>query len=164
MNRKFVIRKSTRNDFEDILRLSKIFIKCEKIFDPTINDHWFDDNKEDGSNCGQESIIKAIENPNEICYVAILENIIVGYIVGCYSTHHSYRTSHKCTRIDGMFVLRRARGLGIGKALISQFVRWSKERKANKITLNVSSGNLLAIHVCELMKFKDYDHVMELDL
>jgi len=60
-----------------------------------------------------------------------------------------------------MLVLKQYRSLNVGSKLASEFFRWCKKKKINRIVVSVSHQNLKAINFYKKNEFFDYDVILE---
>lgn len=76
------------------------------------------------------SLFRLQHNVDEIVYVALFENIVVGWI---QVSHYTRLESGNTCEITGLVVDEKYRGQGIGKLLVNQAQQWSAEKGATKL-------------------------------
>lgn len=117
-----IIRNAAINDLLDIQKLNKILFELEyNNFDSTLNTSW------PMSNEGEKYFKSAINN--DVVLVAVLDDKIVGYLVGSLNTGYSYNKNIQA-ELDNICILEKYRKLGIGKQL---FLKFKKNCENNNI-------------------------------
>jgi GNAT superfamily N-acetyltransferase len=112
MENKVIIRKATLEDLKIIQELNhKLFILEKEEFDDTLITDW------PLSTYGEEYFKTAIEN--DIVLVSIIDDKIVGYIVGSLNTEGTYNNM-KQAELNNMYVCEEYRSIGIGTKLFNQ--------------------------------------------
>ncbi len=133
-----IIRFATINDLTSIQELNKVLFELEsKNFDSTLDISW------PMSNEGTEYFKNAINN--NVVLVAILNNKVVGYLIGSLNTEYSYNKSSQA-ELDNMCILEECRKLGIGKQLFLKFKEICKDNNISELKVIASYGNLKAIN------------------
>ena len=81
--------------------------------------------------------------PLFVCFVALLESKIVGMSLG-YPRYSTWKgpTMH----LEDLIVTKKHRGLGIGQALFSNFIKYSHDRGVRRIEWAVLDWNIDAIN------------------
>lgn len=133
-----IIRRADINDLVDIQKLNKILFELEyNNFDSSLDTSWPDSYE------GQEYFRNAINN--DVVLVAILDNKIVGYLVGSLNTGYSYNKTIQA-ELDNMCILEEYRKLGIGTQLFLEFKRICKNNNTSELKVVASYKNLNAIN------------------
>ena len=156
-----VIRAATLNDLSKVQELNlKLFEKKQKEYDSLLNLDWVFGNK------GTKYYENKISKDDGCVFVAIVDNKIVGYLCGELGKTGAYKRLPKIlpAYLETTFVLDKFRSKGIGKKLYNKFIEWCKIKKVNKIMLDVSTKNKLAIKFYRNNNFKDYSLTLETDL
>ncbi|KAB2460223.1 streptothricin N-acetyltransferase SatA [Bacillus sp. CH126_4D] len=87
-----------------------------------------------------------INKPNQIIYIALLHNQIIGFIVLKKNwNHYAY--------IEEITVDKKHRTLGVGKRLIGQAKQWAKEGNMPGIMLETQNNNVAACKFYEKCGF-----------
>ena len=101
-------------------------------------------------------------SPLFVCFVAKLNNKIVGMSLG-YPRYSTWKgpTMH----LEDLIVRKKHRGLGIGQALFSNFIKYSYEKGVKRIEWAVLNWNVNAIKFYESNGAKVYDdwHITQMD-
>ncbi|MEI3597869.1 MULTISPECIES: GNAT family N-acetyltransferase [unclassified Oceanobacillus] len=93
---------------------------------------------------------RILENERETILVAEIEGKIIGWLV--IQSPKRKRLLH--TGSFGMMIQKDYRGLGIGKALINELLRWAERNPLiEKVSLGVFSTNIRAISLYKSMGF-----------
>ena len=103
-----------------------------------------------------ENTLKSIEvlnfSKNDIAYVAVVADKVIGWI------HVFYTTRLECEpfcEIAGLVVADDCRGKGIGRALIEHIKPWCKEKKSHTLIVRSSTKRDKAHRFYEHIGFKD---------
>jgi len=128
------IRTATIQDVDKVIELgSQLSINERKYYDNTVDIHFAQNN--------QNFFKNAISNNDYLAIVAIIEDNIVGFLIGCISETEKYRHIDKIAEIFGMFVNPEFRSQGIGNKLVKQFLQWSKDRvKRAKVVVSAPNN------------------------
>lgn len=87
-----------------------------------------------------------INKPNQVIYIALLHNQIIGFIVLKKNwNHYAY--------IEDITVDKKYRTLGVGKRLIDQAKQWAKEGNMPGIMLETQNNNVAACKFYEKCGF-----------
>lgn len=136
---KFLVRKATIDDINDIIKLNKILFDLEydNNFDDTL------DTSRPLSDDGRDYYILSITN--NITLVAITDNTIVGYLIWSLNTEFSYNTV-KQAELNNMCILEKYRKYGIGTELFNKFKNICKQNHIEEIKVTASYDNTNAIN------------------
>ena len=144
------IRSASKGDMEDVLSLIKELAIYEKepnavaISSSDLINHAF------------------TKPPLFVCFVALLESKIVGMSLG-YPRYSTWKgpTMH----LEDLIVTKKHRGLGIGQALFSNFIKYSHERGVRRIEWAVLNWNISAIKFYESngAKVSEDWHIAQMD-
>ncbi|MCU4989495.1 streptothricin N-acetyltransferase SatA [Bacillus cereus] len=87
-----------------------------------------------------------INNPNQVIYIALLHNQIIGFIILKKNwNHYAY--------IEDITVDKKYRTLGVGKRLVDQAKKWVKEGNMPGIMLETQNNNVAACKFYEKCGF-----------
>jgi ribosomal protein S18 acetylase RimI-like enzyme len=128
-----IIRKAKKNDMKSVLLLIKELAVFER--EPLAVELTKSDLIRDG-----------FSNSLFICFVAILNNTIVGMSLG-YSRYSTWKgaTMH----LEDLIVTQKFRSTGIGSALFSNFIKYSHSKGVKRIEWAVLGWNIHAIKFYE---------------
>ena len=125
-----IIKKAEITDLKCIQNLNKILFDLEyENYDSTLDTTW--PVSEKGTNYYKNAI------KNDIALVAIINNDVVGYLIGSLNTHNSYNKT-KQAELDNMCILDKYRKLGIGSKLFNKFKEICKENNINELKVVAS--------------------------
>ncbi|MFV5700771.1 GNAT family N-acetyltransferase [Flavobacterium sp. XS2P12] len=83
-----------------------------------------------------ESLIKQIQNQEQLFYIAYEETSVLAFI----AIEHNYK-SEAVTRIHKIYILPETQGKGIGKLLIDAVQKLANENNSTSLSLNVNRFN-----------------------
>ena len=125
-----IIKKAEITDLKCIQNLNKILFDLEyENYDSTLDTTW------PVSKEVEKYFKNAIEN--DIALVEIINNDVVGYLIGSLNTHNSYNKT-KQAELDNMCILDKYRKLGIGSKLFNKFKEICKENNINELKVVAS--------------------------
>lgn len=130
----YAVRKAIMGDLESIKLLFDELTMSDLPYDKHVNKDW-SHTKE-----GIEYFTRKILENNGVCFVAEANSNIVGYCTSEIADVPSYRLV-KVAALENLVVSRSYRGQGIGKQLVDAFIRWAKSKGAQKVSVNVFTGN-----------------------
>lgn len=136
------IRPVIKKDMEDVLTLIKELATYEK------EPNSVEVNSKDLVNHAFSA------SPLFVCFVAVLNNKTVGMSLG-YSRYSTWKgpTMH----LEDLIVTKKHRGIGIGQALFSNFIKYSHSKGVRRIEWAVLNWNTNAIKFYELNGAKVYE-------
>jgi len=136
------IRPVIKEDMEDVLTLIKELATYEK------EPNSVEVNSKDLVNHAFSA------SPLFVCFVAVLNNKTVGMSLG-YSRYSTWKgpTMH----LEDLIVTKKYRGIGIGQALFSNFIKYSHSKGVRRIEWAVLNWNTNAIKFYELNGAKVYE-------
>ncbi len=143
------IRKANLQDLSSIQELNNKLFELEyENFDDTLKVGWpFEEE-------GKEYFENMINN--EIVFVAMDEEKIVGYLAGSICEQISY-IKETFAELDNMCIDDEYRRFGIGTLLINRFKDFCKEKKIQNIKVTASAKNSRAIQFYIKNGFEDYN-------
>lgn len=144
MKEQIKIRVATEEDAENILAIQSEVLAEEDYLITTL--------EEFQQTIGEQKkwIQAKLANEQEIILIAQYQEKTVGWLV--FQTPNRKRLAH--TGSFGMLILNEYRGLGIGKRLLEQLLKWAElNPHIEKISLGVFSTNESAIALYKKMGF-----------
>lgn len=154
---KIQIRKAKIKDINEVMSLNQQLFDYEyKKGAKTLDCNWTSNNK--------EYFRKSIVNDNSLTLVAIVDDKIVGYLIGKTSSIENYRIIKSMAELDNMFISPDYRKIGIGSLLTDKFFDWAKERGIERLKVIVSANNQSAINFYKKNDFKDCRTTLEKEL
>ena len=146
---KVIVRKAIIEDLKSIQKLNNSLFDLEyNNFDDTLKVGWTFE--EEGKKYFEDMII------NEIVFVALYEEKIIGYLVGSICNQISYITE-TFAELDNMYIDENYRRHGIGTLLINKFKNYCKEKNIQNIKVTASAKNNKAIQFYMKNGFVDYN-------
>jgi len=97
-----------------------------------------------------ESIKTEISSPNSVCFVAVLENKVIGHV----SMRHIIDEGH----INNIAVSKNNRQNGVGSLLLNTLINAAVERNITALTLEVRASNTAAISLYQKYGFETYGY------
>jgi ribosomal protein S18 acetylase RimI-like enzyme len=136
-----IIREACMHALDDINGIVKL---CSDLFkedggtrDPYMNVNWPLEH-------GVEHFANLITRNGKVCFVAYIDNQIMGYLAG-YVRDRSDINLTKSAVLESMFVDKRFRSQEIGSKLVNRFMEWLKKAGAMKVTVTAYASNKKAI-------------------
>jgi len=152
------IRNALSEDLKSIQILNKLLVEFDSQFDGTIQPDWA--TSEDGI----EFISERISENDGCVLIAEADGKIIGYLIGGITEAASYRTIELLGELEEMVVLEEYRGQKIGEQLVQKFFGWCKEKKLNRVRVEVSAPNLKGINFYHKQGFEDFNLILEKDI
>lgn len=106
------------------------------------------------ADCRENLIPSLLRIPGCLILLAFEDNAPVGLAV-CFEGFSTF-AARPLLNIHDLVVLRSSRGKGIGQALLSEVTRHAKQRGCCKVTLEVLSGNTVALRSYRQFGFEPY--------
>jgi GNAT superfamily N-acetyltransferase len=100
---------------------------------------------------------------DSVCFVAEINNQIVGYLAGALCPNESYRRGSR-SELENMFVEEDWRRHRVGTALVDAFIDWSRAHGADEIYVSAYFDNQRAVSFYQDRGFRSYAHDLLLDL
>lgn len=143
------IKKADITYLKDIQNLNNDLFELEySNFDPALRVGWTFEQE------GTKYFTNMLNN--EIVYIALYKNIVVGYLAGSINIQGSYVTK-SLAEIDNMFVLEEYRKYGIGTKLINVFKQYCKENQIEELKVTASAKNENAIKFYMKNGFNEFE-------
>ena len=111
-----------------------------------------------------EDMVQAVEQ-GAVALVAQTAGLIVGLLVCIAHTDEAFmaETARRHGRVQDIVIAEAHRGKGIGRALLAEAERLTREAGMRRLKLTVLSGNDVAIDAYGRFGFRDYARVMVKD-
>jgi GNAT superfamily N-acetyltransferase len=155
---KIIIRKATIEDLEEIQKLSKIhFELSEKEFDSLWNTNWPFENE------GIDWLKKEIAGANNITFVVVENNTIIGFLTAESTNDTRFKNNLKKAEITSLFLQDKFRSQGIGSKLINEFFAWAKHNQVKRVLVSTDFASD-AIRFYKKNGFKEYGIELKIDL
>lgn len=150
------IRTASMKDVDTIVELSsQLCINEHNFYDNTVDIHYPKNH--------QDVFKRNLRNGFGLAIVAIVNGKIEGYLIGSISETDNYRNIEKIAEIDSMFVNLNIRNQGVGKELVTYFLKWAKiNMKRAKVV--VSARNKRGINFYKKAGFIDHEIVLEMNI
>lgn len=153
-----IIRKSKKEDLKAVQELNHQLFIHDKDFDSSLNINWPLEKE------GEEYFKNKINEKDGVCFVAELNNEIVGYLVGSIIEPCYYRNIKKISELENMIIKEDCRGKRIGEKLFKEFVEWSKLKKVERIKVSAYTSNESAIRFYKRIGFNFYATELEYNI
>lgn len=143
------IKKADITYLKDIQNLNNELFELEySNFDPALRVGWTFEQE------GTKYFTNMLNN--EIVYIALYKNIVVGYLAGSINIQGSYVTK-SLAEIDNMFVLEEYRKYGIGTKLINTFKEYCLKNKIEELKVTASAKKANAIKFYMKNGFNEFE-------
>ena len=149
------VRPATLEDLPSLIKLDEKLFFYDSRFDDTLDLSW------SATDEAQTFFEECLASENSVALVAESEGRIVSFLSGCLTEPLSYRIPMVIAEVDSLFVEEGFRNRQLGAAMITAFKQWAREKKAQRIRVEVSAGNKQAISFYERSGFLEYNTVME---
>ena len=143
------IKKADISNLKDIQNLNNQLFELEyNNFDPSLKVGW----------PFTKEGVKYFTNmlSNEIVYIAIVENKIIGYLAGRIYIESSCVTN-SLAEVDNMFILEDYRKYGIGSKLMDEFKQCCMKNNIEELKVTASAKNIKAIDFYNKNGFNDFE-------
>lgn len=151
------IRKATRHDLVSLQELGTELMLSDRRFDPSLIGRWYLDE------AGKKYLLSRIKGRKHVCFIAEVQNRIVGYVTGTMCGNETWRSVSR-TELENLFVLHKYRRHGIGNELLETFKSWSSGKGAQKIKVYVTAFNKEALPFYTKNGFQTLNILMEVDM
>lgn len=143
------IKKADITHLTDIQELNNKLFELEyNNFDPALKVGWtFEKNGID--------YFKDMLN-NEIVYIALYKDKIIGYLAGSINVQGSYVTK-SLAEVDNMFILEEYRKYGVGSRLINEFKKYCISNNIEELKVTASAKNINAIEFYKKNGLKEFE-------
>lgn len=144
------IRKATKNDFEELMKLKILSKKEELKYSETIKP------LNESKSYYEEYLKIDLKKTNRAILVAEEDKKMVGMILGQFYKPLRISKYTKKGYISNLFVLKSYRNKGIGKKLIQSLMKWLRDNNVHNISLEIHKDNKAAQVIYHKLGFKDY--------
>lgn len=100
---------------------------------------------------------------NQVVFIALVDNSIVGYLAGSINVESSYVTK-SLAELDNMFILEDYRKYGIGTKLVTEFKKYCLNKGIQEIKVTASARNNNAINFYKKNSFEDFEVTLKMKL
>lgn len=147
------IKKANTTYLKDIQNLNNQLFELEyNNFDPALKVGWTFEEK--GTNYFKDML------ENEIVYIALDNDNVIGYLAGSINIQGSYVTK-SLAEVDNMFVLEDYRKYGIGTKLINKFKEYCLQNKIEELKVTASAKNANAINFYKKNGFNEFETTLK---
>jgi ribosomal protein S18 acetylase RimI-like enzyme len=154
MQSDYSIRLSTLDDLPAILDIShELFLHDQDWIDGIVMGWSYSDD-------AKKLFTNYITQKEGVCYVAVTDENVIGYISGELKKPESWRNV-KVSEISNIMILQGHRKQGVGKLLCKEFYAWSKSQGANQLMVEASAPNANAIEFYKSIGFEPYTLQLE---
>ena len=144
-----IIRKANIEDLRAIQELNNKLFELEyNKFDPSLKVGW--PFTEKGENYFKDII------ENEIAFVAVVEEQIIGYLAGTVDTKNSCILK-PISELDNFYIEENYRGQGIGTKLVNEFKKYCLDKGIEEMKVTASALNVHAIEFYKKNGFKEFE-------
>lgn len=156
MSMKPAVRLARMDELSAIQELNQELCMTYKETDPHLSCDWpYAD--------GKEHFRMMINGEAGVCYVAEIDENIVGYLVGSMKEIPSYRPV-PVAEVENIFVKPDYRSSGVGKELITAFRAWCMEHGAKRMMVSAYADNDRSINFYKSAGFLPYSLQLEMDV
>lgn len=151
-----IIKRANIENLEDIQKLNNHLFELEyENFDPSLKVGWPFEKE------GTEYFSDMLNN--EVVFIAIVDDMMVGYLAGSINVESSYVTK-SLAELDNMFILEEYRKYGIGTKLINEFKSHCTKIGIQEMKVTASAKNSNAISFYRKNGFDDYEITLKTSL
>lgn len=150
------IKRADISYLKDIQNLNNQLFELEyNNFDPALKVGWpFEKD-------GTEYFTNLLND--EVVYIALAQNRIVGYLAGSINVQDSYVTK-SLAEVENLFILEDYRKYGIGSKLLAEFKQYCLENNIEEIKVTASAKNLDAIKFYNKNGFNEFEITLKQDI
>lgn len=150
------IKKARIENLKEIQELNNQLFELEyNNFDPALKVGWALEKE------GTEYFTDMINN--EIVFIGVDGNKVVGYLAGSVNIQSSYVTK-SLAEIDNMFIMEDYRRTGLGTMLINEFKKYCSDIGIEEIKVTASAKNSNAINFYKKNGFEDFETTLKIAL
>jgi len=158
VNMRLSIRKAKLSELPVVQELNSLLFVSDSAHDPLLNLDW--PKQEVGENYFKDKIT----GKSGVCFVAIADKKIVGYLAGSADSIAPEYRNAIVGNLNNMLVLKDYRGKGVGTKLIAKFTKWCKAMGVEKCSVSAYANNTDAVAFYRKCGFYDYSVRLEIDL
>lgn len=151
------IRKATSDNIASLVELNfALFQEDAGQRDPYMNLNW---PKEDG----HEHFSKLVSGDDSVCLLATTREAVIGYLVG-YLWNGGNLRPLKMAELESMYVRQNWRSRGVGSQLADEFMKWAKQKGAQRAAVTAYAANTLAIAFYRRLGFEPKSLTLEIGI
>ena len=144
-----IIKKATIENLNEIQELNNQLFELEyNNFDSSLKVGWPFEKE------GTEYFSDMLNN--QVVFIALVDNSIVGYLAGSINVESSYVTK-SLAELDNMFILENYRKYGIGTKLVNEFKKYCLNIGIQEIKVTASARNSNAINFYKKNGFENFE-------
>ncbi|MEK7594118.1 MAG: GNAT family N-acetyltransferase [Patescibacteria group bacterium] len=151
-----ILRRAKISDLVSIQALASELMQSHKAIDPLLEQNWYFEDH------GKKYLLGNIRGRNQVCYVAVNEDAIIGYATGAVLKQESWRPI-KRAELTNLIVTREYRNHGVGHLLIAAFKEWGVSKGAERFMVMTHDQNKAALKFYEDNGFKAHLITLESD-
>ncbi|HEX6345369.1 GNAT family N-acetyltransferase [Umezawaea sp.] len=137
------VRTATAADLEAVVAsAAALFAEDGGTRDPHVDTTW-------PARHGHEHYGAAIADPDVLCLVAVVDDQVVGHLVGRLKGPNPTRPTVVGAELESVRVAEPRRGGGLGTALNGAFTAWARDRGVTEVTVHAFASNTAAIRFYE---------------
>ena len=144
------IRKATINDFEQIGDIKLKAKASQEKYNTSLKP--LHENRERYFSYLRNDLT----NQDRVVLIAIDRGEPIGMITGRIYRTLLIRIRRKEGRISNLFVLSGYRNRGVAGKLVSELLKWFREKRIKDVHLSVHSGNAPALRMFRKLQFQEY--------
>ncbi len=150
---KATVRLAKPEELEQVQKLNhQLFLSDAQHFND-LNTNWpFEE--------GEAYFRKRIAGDGGVCFVAVKDNAVIGYVAGGWSHLNFSAYKGKRAELENICVAEDARSTGVGALLVDALFDWCKRNGATHVMVDAYAPNLKAIKFYEAQGFTPYSSVL----
>lgn len=153
------IRNAKLDDLSTIQKLNlRLFEKEHEEYDASLDLAWT------FGLGGTDYFTKRIVDDDGCVLLALVDDLVVGYLCGGLSEVEKYRTVPSVAELENMFVLEDFRCRGIGRLLYDAFIDWCKKKDIGRLRVAASTKNIRALDFYRREGFLEHTTILERDV
>lgn len=153
-----LIRKGNIKDLAIIQKLNQELFDFELPWHSTYNRDWPYQER------GIQFFTDRLNEKDGIIFIAFENDRPIGYLCGGWLRSYTFRKEELFSQLDNMFIQQGFRNKGVGKKLLNEFIKWSKEKGVSIIRVDAVYENINALEFYRKNKFKDHSIILELNI
>lgn len=148
------VRKATLNDLKSVQDLNHdLFLSDSKHLND-LNTNWPYEAE------GENYFRKRVSGEGGVCFVAEIEDLVVGYVAGGWSHMNFSAYKGKRGELENILVKDEHHGSGVGAHLVAALTDWFKKQGAAYIMVDAYTKNENAIAFYQHEGFEPYSVVL----
>ncbi|CAA9473175.1 MAG: hypothetical protein AVDCRST_MAG12-942 [uncultured Rubrobacteraceae bacterium] len=109
---------------------------------------------------GREHFSAMISSDDALCLIAACGGTSVGYLAGLIQRPTTVRPV-RIAEVQSMYVETSSRGRGVGSALVSEFLSWAGNRRADRVSVTAYAANEEAMGFYSRLGFRPRSTTLE---